>query len=196
MSLKVWKIYAVFISCCVSVSAEIKVPIIADIGNSGQLGYKRPDIGLSAGLESYHQNYWFHITGKFSPTDKISYGDVTQYGVNGEMFWKNRCGLFVGGGGHLRNITFHDLHESHWTYGPTVSGGWLSGGFRVVVRGYAYERDTRYDFSGVSWSVTYDLKGRLRLGSEQGFYRLRSKWSSDPKSDSAFVSAVVIGFVF
>ncbi len=189
--------FSIFCFCCVSVFAETKIPVVVNIGHAGQLGYKWPVVSVSAGLESYHENHWSHVTGKFSPTDKISYGDVTRYGVTGEIFWKSRRGLFIGGGGTLRNIRFHDLGpgQSYWTYGPTVAGGWLKDGTRIILRGHVYEHDVRYDFYGLSWTITHDIKARIRLGAEQGFYKVGPKGSGQ-RLGNAFVSSVVVGFVF
>lgn len=174
-----------------------KIPVTVSVGDNSQLGYKKPDMAFRVSVERFSRDHWLHVSGHFNPTDKISYGNVTQAGIASEIFWKSSCGLFVGGGGNIRNITFHDRgpNQSYWTGGPIVSTGWFVENFRFAVDGRFWEYDRRYRVNGVSWTMLYDIKGRIRVGFEQGIYSVYSKGAHIDFGKN-LVGGAIIGYVF
>ena len=175
--------------------AQTKFPITVSVGNYGQLGYKIPNVAVSGGAEIHKSDYWANAWLKFDPTDKIAYGSVTQAFINGRAYWKPGKGFFIGGGANLRNIRFHDFKGSYWTSGPIACGGWSDGKLRLVIDGVFTRHDVRYDLRGISWTVLYDFKNRLRIGTEQGIYKLRSKISGHDFGTN-LTSEVFVGYVF
>ena len=187
----------VFITPILCAQNYTKIPVTVSVGDYSRLGYKRPDVSFQMGAEHFRQKYWLNVSGHFNPTDKIYYGNVTQMGVSSELFWKSRRGFFAGGGGNIRNITFHDLgpNQSYWTTGPTASCGLLVRNLRVTVRGRFWEYDRRYDVRGVSWSLLYDIKGKVRVGFGQGVYSVYSK-GAHINFGTNLVGSAIIGYVF
>lgn len=181
---------------CIPIRAQTKFPVTLSIGDSGQFGYKKPDISISVSAEHFNRKWWLDIAGNFNPTDKIAYGDVTQIGGGGNLFWRVSRNLFLGGGGHIRNITFHDLGpgQSYWVTGPLVAGGWMHDNFRIVVQGQPWRHDRRYNVSGVSWTIANDFKKKFRLGFSQGVYGLSSK--SGQNFGTSVLTSVKVGYIF
>lgn len=175
--------------------SQTKVPVTVFLGDSKQLGYKRPHVDFRGGLEQYGKHYWVNVVGRFSPTDKETYGNLSQVGVTTELFWKHKSGAFLGGGATVQNLTFHDLNLSRTSFGPLVSGGLLVGDSKILVRGHVFQHDKAYKLSGVSWGVTHDFKKHFRVGFEQGIFRVNPK-ESGQKATVPLTIAVIIGFVF
>lgn len=190
-------IASIFIFSGLYAQTHTKIPVTVSVGDYSRLGYKKPDMAFRVGVERFGRGHWLYVSGRFNPTDKISYGNVTQAGVGSEIFWKSGHGFFVGGGGNIRNITFHDLgpNQSYWTGGPMASGGWLVENIRVTVRGHFWEYDRRYKVRGVSWGMLYDIKGRIRVGFGQGVYSVYSKGARIDFGKN-LVGDAIIGYVF
>lgn len=189
-------VLAIFLIFAASLNAQTQFPVTFSIGDSSQFGYKRPDISIGAGTEHFSQKWWLNVAGNFSPTDKIAYGNVTRTAVGGNLFWKFNQSFFLGGGGYLQNIIFHDLGsgQNYWTTGPVVAGGWMHDNFRVVVQGQLWRYDHRYNVSGISWTVTNDFKKKFRLGFSQGVYGLSSK--SGQNFGTSVLTSVKVGYIF
>jgi hypothetical protein len=176
-------------------NAQTKFPVVIAIGNYSQLGYKKPDINFRGGLERHSLRYWMDIVGKFDPTDKFTYGDVSQYEARTDFFFEVPQNFFVGGGVIVRNIQFIDYGKKYWTIGPLVGGGWGFDDFRLLVFWHLPRYDRRYHFQGISWEITYDIKKHVRFGVGQGFFAI------SPKIDyyqhyRSFVSSIICGVVF
>lgn len=195
MSKPIILVMTLFVTFTNLVLAEDKFPVTVSIGDYSRLGYKRPNIDIGAGVESQYRTCWFAVTGRFNPTDKIAYGKVTQSGVDGQLFWKPGRGIFLGGGVNLRNIRFHDFDESYWTYGSLLSGGWIKDNLRITLTSYLPRHDIRYNLHGISWGMIYDIKGRFRLGFQEGWYKLSRK-DSTVKFNDPLTASFIIGYVF
>jgi hypothetical protein len=191
------KMFMLLLSVCAikAVNAQTKFPVMIAIGNYSQLGYKKPDINFRGGIEYHSSGYWMDFIGKFNPTDKFSFGDINQYETRTSFFFKVPQGYFVGGGVIIRNIQFVDYGQKYWTIGPLVGGGRSFDNFRLLIFWNLPRYDKRYHFQGFSWEAVYDVKNRVRLGFEEGFFLFSPKIDHYQRHE-AFVSSIICGVIF
>lgn len=146
-----------------------------NIGDLGQLGYKKPAIALEVYTETETKHFLWANDFSYSPTDKIAYGNVDQIALGSTFLAKlgRSHAILVGNRLGYGKIWFHDLGLgrglSFQTYGYQIVGGWQSdGGLRILATISLPGHDTRYHTQGAAVKVSQDFR-HFRIGYNFGY---------------------------
>ena len=176
MDLKQRTVLLLFFSSIVAIAQiQTRAYIGAGIGITSNMGYKDPDTFAMAGLDSERPLGLLRLNFLFSPTDKITYGDVSR--INGEAlyYFRIKNDFMLGGGANTGSIVFHDLKTSRHRIEPRLGFVFGNDNLRCFVNVQILSTDPLYSVRGVIMNTEWNFKKSWRLGFTSSVEHIRSK---------------------
>ena len=167
-----------------------KVIAQVTVGNYHALGYRAPFIWNTLQFESDNSKRLMIFNVSYSPTNKLTYGDVEQIKTKFAGYLEDR-GLFLGGGFTASKIMFIDLHDSRARLASFVGAGFEDGQTRYLIT-YEQALIDYYLSRVLNGEMAYTRK-HFRVGSDMTLYHLNNRTNVRA---TEFVVDFTIGVVF